>query len=114
MRLWDGTEIAKSIVDQGISQWSTMAEALEQESSRLITQVEDALAAAPWGGGAEGRAFLTAHFRGDGPNRMLTQCADLTKEITDAGTRVRQSVDNTLQTDADIKQNLAAGLTILI
>ncbi|TMR99648.1 hypothetical protein [Nonomuraea basaltis] len=114
MRLWDGTEIVKPIVDRGIFLWSTMAGDLERESSRVITQVEEALAAAPWGSGAEGRAFQAAHFRDDGPNRMLTQCAQLTKEIADMGSRARITVDNTLQTDAAIKQDLAAGLTMVI
>jgi hypothetical protein len=110
VKLWDGTQIIKSTVDRGISEWSTMAEDLERDSSGLINQVKEALAAAPWGDGAEGEAFRAAHFRNDGPNRMLTQCAQLTKEIADAGTMVCKAVDNTLQTDLDIKHDLAAGL----
>ncbi|MEU6711261.1 hypothetical protein ABZ897_07230 [Nonomuraea sp. NPDC046802] len=108
MRLWDGTEIIKPIVDRGISQWSVMAEDLDQESATLIARVEEALATTPWGTGAEGNAFYNAHFRDDGPNQMLTQCAQLAKEIIDAGDRVRQSVDNTLQTDADMTAQFRA------
>ncbi|MGP3911076.1 hypothetical protein [Nonomuraea sp. 10N515B] len=111
MRLWDGTEIVKSVVNRGISEWSTMAEDLEREASKLIAEVKEALAAAPWGSGVEGEAFKAAHFRGNGPDRMLTQCAQLGREIIDAGDRVRKSVDNTLLTDADIEHQLRAGLT---
>ncbi|MET7333766.1 hypothetical protein [Nonomuraea sp. NPDC005650] len=110
MRLWDGTQIVKPTVDRGLSEWSSMAEDLERESSKLVAQVQEALAAAPWGSGAEGEAFRQAHFRNDGPNQMLSQCTQLAGEITDAGCRVRTAVDNTLKTDLDIKHDLAAGL----
>jgi hypothetical protein len=103
-------DIAKPIVNLGISQWSTMAEDWELEAPRLRAAVTEALAAAPWGGGAEGAAFKAAHFRGDGPNQMLTQCAHLTKEITDAGDRMRKTIDNTLRTHAATFQDMS-GLT---
>ncbi|WP_336204536.1 hypothetical protein [Nonomuraea sp. LPB2021202275-12-8] len=108
MRLWDGTEIMKSMVDHGLSQWSTMAEDLERTLSGRIAQVVEALAAAPWGDGAEGKAFKAAHFRDGGPDHMLTQCAQIAKEIPDAGDRVRKSVDNTLRTDAAMRADLEA------
>ncbi|NUP78483.1 MAG: hypothetical protein HOV96_13150 [Nonomuraea sp.] len=107
MRPWEGAEIKKPIVDLGISQWSTMAEDWEKESERLVAAVVEALAAAPWGGGAEGDAFKAAHFRNDGPVRMLNQCGSLSKEITDASGRLRTTIDNTLGTDADIEHDLA-------
>ncbi|MEV0232511.1 hypothetical protein [Nonomuraea sp. NPDC050786] len=108
MRLWDGTEIVKSVVHRGISEWSAMAEDLDRESAKVISEVREALAAAPWGGGAEGQAFKAAHFSNDGPERMLTQYAQLTKQIIDAGSRVRAAVDHTLHTDAAIEHDLAA------
>ena len=107
MRPWDGTQIAKPIVDLGISQWSTMAEDWEKESERLVTAVLEALATKPWGTGAEGEAFVAAHFRDDGPTRMLNQCGSLAKEIADASGRLRTTIDNTLGTDADIERELA-------
>ncbi|MFI7129671.1 hypothetical protein ACIBQ1_28505 [Nonomuraea sp. NPDC050153] len=110
MRLWDGTQIVKSTVDRGLSQWSAMAEDLERESAKLIAQVQEALDAAPWGSGAEGEAFRTAHFRNDGPNQMLSQCTQLAGEINGAGCGVRTAVDHTLKMDLDIKHDLAAGL----
>ncbi|MEV4363407.1 hypothetical protein [Nonomuraea sp. NPDC049625] len=109
MRLWDGTQIIKPSVDRGLSEWSTMAEDLEHESARLVSLVREALDAAPWGPGAEGEAFRAAHFRNDGPNQMLSQCTQLAKEITGAGSGVRTAVDNTLKMDLDIKRDMAAG-----
>jgi hypothetical protein len=103
-------EIAKPIVNLGISQWSTMAEDWEREAPQLMAAVTEALSAAPWGSGAEGAAFKAAHFRGDGPNQMLRQCGHLTKEITDAGDRLRKTIDNTLRTHAATHQDLS-GLT---
>ena len=107
MRPWNGTEIVKPVVDQGISQWTTMAEDWEKECARLVSAVVDALATAPWGGGAEGDSFKAAHFRDNGPIRMLKQCGSLAKEITDASSRLRTTIDNTLGTDADIERDLA-------
>ncbi|MEU7854990.1 hypothetical protein [Nonomuraea sp. NPDC049141] len=103
-------EIAKPVVNLGISQWSTMAEEWEREEAQLRAAVYEALAAAPWGGGAEGAAFKAAHFRGDGPNQMLKQCFHLTKEITDAGDRMRKTIDNTLRTHHATYQDMS-GLT---
>ncbi|GAA3567616.1 hypothetical protein GCM10022419_055530 [Nonomuraea rosea] len=114
MRLWDGTQIVKPVVDRATSEWSAMAEDLERELAVLVNQVKEALATAPWGGGAEGAAFRAAHFRNGGPDRMLTQCGELSKGITEAGAMVCKAVDNTLQTDADIKRDLAAGLRVEI
>jgi hypothetical protein len=114
VRLWDGTQIAKPVVYRGITQWTTMADELSGEAARLIAQVKAALAAEPWGAGAEGRSFYAAHFQDDGPNRMLTQYEDLAEAIVDAGTRVRANVDNTLHTDADIKNDLQANLTMQV
>ncbi|MEV0381329.1 hypothetical protein [Nonomuraea sp. NPDC050643] len=107
---WEGAYVAKPIVDRGISAWSTMAEDLERGLRRRVAQVEECLASAPWGGGAEGRAFHEAHFRGDGPPGMLTQCTRLGGEVTDAGTRLRKVIDNTLRTDADIKHDMTGTL----
>lgn len=107
MRPWDGAQIVKPVVDLGISQWTTMAEDWEKESERLVAGVLEALATKPWGGGAEGEAFKSAHFRNDGPTRMLNQCGSLAKEITDACGRLRTTIDNTLGTDADIERELA-------
>lgn len=103
-------EIAKPVVNLGISQWCTMAEDWEREAPQLMAAVTEALSATPWGGAAEGVAFKSAHFRGDGPNQMLKQCAHLTKEITDAGDRMRKTIDNTLRTHAATYQDLS-GLT---
>ncbi|QYC44433.1 hypothetical protein Nocox_34335 [Nonomuraea coxensis DSM 45129] len=114
MRLWDGTQIAKPVVYRGITQWTTMADDLNEEATHLAAQVKAALAAQPWGAGTEGQSFFAAHFRGDGPNRMLKQYEDLAEAITDAGTRVRDNVDNTLLTDADIKNDLQANLTMQV
>jgi hypothetical protein len=111
MKPWEGAEINKPVVDLGISQWSTMAEDWERAAGPLIAQVIEALAAAPWGGGAEGEAFKAAHFRDGGPTKMLTQCADLTEQIGDASGRLRTTIGNTLGTDADIERDLAAGQT---
>ncbi|GGT32157.1 hypothetical protein ACFFV7_35475 [Nonomuraea spiralis] len=108
MKPWNGTQIIKPVVDSGISQWTTMAEDWETQSERLIAAVVEALAAAPWGGGAEGEAFRNSHLQGDGPNRMLNQCVDLSRQITDACGRLRASIDNTLGTDADIESDLKA------
>lgn len=104
-------EAIKPVVELGVSQWSTMAGDWEREAPQLMAAVTEALSAAPWGGEAEGAAFRAAHFRGDGPHQMLTQCAHLTKEITDAGDRLRKTVDNTLSTHAITFQDLATGLT---
>ncbi|MEU4224162.1 hypothetical protein AB0F17_07705 [Nonomuraea sp. NPDC026600] len=103
-------EIAKPVVNQGISQWCTMAEEWEREEPQLRAAVYEALAAEPWGAAAEGVAFKAAHFRGDGPTQMLKQSAHLTKEITDAGDRMRKTIDNTLRTHAATYQDLF-GLT---
>ncbi|MEV4172964.1 hypothetical protein [Nonomuraea sp. NPDC049709] len=108
MNGWDGTYIARPVVDRGISQWSTMAEELEKALPQLTAEVEACLATAPWGPGAEGDAFCQAHFRDNGPMEMLTQCTRLARGITDAGDRLRQAIDNTLQTDADIRHDLTA------
>ncbi|MEU1727535.1 hypothetical protein ACNF49_06880 [Actinomadura sp. ATCC 39365] len=108
MRPWDGTQIIKPVVDSGISQWTTMAEDWEKESERLVAAVVEALAAAPWGNGMEGRSFKDSHFRDDGPNRMLNQCVDLSKQLMDACGRLRASIDNTLSVDAAIEQDLKA------
>ena len=70
-------EIAKPVVNLGISQWCTMAEDWEREAPQLMAAVTEALSATPWGGAAEGVAFKSAHFRGDGPNQM--RLADLNK-----------------------------------
>ncbi|MGW0802391.1 hypothetical protein [Nonomuraea sp. NPDC002799] len=110
MKLWDGTQIVKPVVDYGLTQWGTMVEDVQRDTAGLVADVKAALAAAPWGGGAEGKAFSAAYFRDDGPTRMLTQCVTLLKEIADAGDRVRAAVDNTLQTDADIQRDIQAGL----
>lgn len=110
MRLWDGTEIVKPVVDHGLTQWDTMAGELDRTMSKLAAELKDALAAAPWGQGVEGRAFCAAHFRDDGPNRLITQCTRLTKEITAESGLVRQAVDNTLKMDADIRRDIAANL----
>ncbi|SEF89780.1 hypothetical protein SAMN05444920_101961 [Nonomuraea solani] len=110
MNLWDGSYIAKPIVDRGISAWSLMAEDLERGLPKLTAQVEECLASAPWGGGAEGRAFFSAHFRDDGPSEMLSQCGRLTREIADAGTRLRKVIDNTVQTDLDIEHGIRTGM----
>ncbi|MFI6739818.1 hypothetical protein ACIBI9_43430 [Nonomuraea sp. NPDC050451] len=110
MRLWDGTQITKTTVDRGLSEWSAMAEDLERESARLVAKVQEALDAAPWGPGAEGEAFRAAHFRNGGPTQMLSQCTQLAQEITGAGCGVRTAVDNTLKMDLDIKRDMAAGL----
>ncbi|MCF6470285.1 hypothetical protein FAF44_18040 [Nonomuraea sp. MG754425] len=111
MRLWDGTEIIKPVVDRGLSEWSTMAEEQEQRLPQLVAKVEACLAAAPWGTGVEGDSFRVAHFSGSGPVELLAQCKQLAKQVTDAGDRVRTAIDNTLQTDAAIRDDLAAGMT---
>ncbi|MFC4116809.1 hypothetical protein [Nonomuraea zeae] len=114
MRLWDGTQIVKPTVDRATSEWATLAEDVDRTTAVLVDQVKQALATAPWGGGAEGMAFKAAHFRNDGPDKMLAKCAEISKGIADAGAKVRKAIDNTLQTDADIKRDLAAGLRVEI
>ncbi|GAA1677323.1 hypothetical protein GCM10009733_087800 [Nonomuraea maheshkhaliensis] len=108
MKEWDGAAIAKPIVDRGISAWSVMAEEVERSLPKLVTDVEARIASAPWGGGMEGEAFIRTHFRDGGPGELLNQCGRLAKEITDAGDRLRTAIDNTLQTDADIRHDLTA------
>ncbi|NUW32341.1 hypothetical protein HTZ77_12995 [Nonomuraea sp. SMC257] len=103
-------DVAKQVVELGISQWSTMAEDWEQEAPQLMAAVSEALAAAPWGNGVEGLQFKTAHFNGGGPNQMLTQCAELTTQITDAGERLRTTVDNTLHANAVTYEDVTNGL----
>ncbi|MDA0638526.1 hypothetical protein OUY22_34400 [Nonomuraea sp. MCN248] len=110
MRLWNGTEITKPVVDRGLAQWETMAEDLDASLADLTVKLKEALAAAPWGAGAEGRAFWSAHFQGDGPTRLIEQCAHLSKEISGESGRVRSAVDNTLAVDAAMKQDLSSGL----
>ncbi|GAA2208140.1 hypothetical protein GCM10009850_035980 [Nonomuraea monospora] len=102
---WDGAFIAKS-VDRGISAWSTTAEEVSRELPKLAAEIEERLAAAPWGVGAEGEAFLRAHFSDGGPTEMIAQCKRLAEEIVDVGDRLRQAIDNTRQTDADIDHDL--------
>ncbi|MFG1945201.1 hypothetical protein [Nonomuraea sp. NPDC048826] len=111
MRLWDGTEITKPVVDRGLSQWDTMAGDLEEKLADRVAKVKAALATSPWGSGVEGLAFWKAHFRGNGPNLLLDQCALLTEEISGEPGRVRAAVDNTLRVDTAMKEDLAAGMT---
>jgi hypothetical protein len=110
MRLWDGTEIVRPTVDRGLSQWESMAGDLDEKMKSAIAAVKEALSATPWGGGAEGLSFWRAHFQGDGPIKLLDQCALLTKEISGESGRVRSAVDNTLQVDEAMRQDLS-GLT---
>ncbi|MEV0617735.1 hypothetical protein AB0I81_30745 [Nonomuraea sp. NPDC050404] len=108
---WQGTYASKILAERGISAWSTMADEFERTLPKLTAEVEACLSAAPWGSDAEGEAFRAAHFSGGGgPNDMLEQCGRLAKEIIDAGDRVRTAIDNTRQTDADIRHDLATGL----
>ncbi|MFC5835450.1 hypothetical protein [Nonomuraea insulae] len=111
MKEWDGTYIAKPVVDRGISEWTTMAEELERGLPRLAAAVEACLATQPWGPGAEGDSFRESHFRDNGPGDMLARCSRLPREVTDAGDRLRMAIDNTLQTDADIRHDLTTGQT---
>ncbi|HLU71672.1 MAG TPA: hypothetical protein VKZ82_05800 [Nonomuraea sp.] len=106
MRLWDGTEITRPVVDRGLTQWDTMAGDLDKQLSELAAEVKAALAAAPWGAGAEGLAFWQAHFQGDGPNLLLERCALLAEEISGEPGRVREAVTNTLEVDAAMKEDL--------
>ncbi|GAA3149383.1 hypothetical protein [Nonomuraea roseoviolacea] len=103
-------DVAKQVVELGLSQWTTMAEDWEREAPQLMAAVSEALAAAPWGDGIEGLQFKAAHFNGDGPNQMLTQCVDLTTQITDAGERLRTTVDNTLYANAATYEDVTTGL----
>ncbi|UBU18564.1 hypothetical protein [Nonomuraea gerenzanensis] len=103
---WDGTFVAKSVVDRGISAWSTNAEEVSRELPKLIGEVESCLAAAPWGVGKEGYAFYEAHFRDGGPRELINQCKRLAEEIVDVGDRLRQAIDNTRLTDADLDLDL--------
>ncbi|GAA2828701.1 hypothetical protein [Nonomuraea rubra] len=103
---WDGAYIARSVVDRGMSAWSTNAEEVNRTLPRLAGEVEKNLAAAPWGAGAEGDAFRQAHLRDGGPVEMINQCKRLGEQIVDAGDRLRQAIDNTRQTDADIDHDL--------
>ncbi|MFC7586056.1 hypothetical protein ACFQYP_21665 [Nonomuraea antimicrobica] len=106
----DGTYVARPIVNHGIAAWSDMAGELDRRVSNAVAEIEAALRSAPWGQETEGRAFADAHFSGNGPAEMLDQCRLLTKEIVAEGDRVRAAVDNTCLTDADMGNDLAAGL----
>ncbi|MFC5815934.1 MULTISPECIES: hypothetical protein [Nonomuraea] len=108
MRLWDGTEIMKPTVDRGLTQWDTMAGDLDEKLSDRVAKVKAALAAAPWGTGAEGVAFWNAHFQGNGPNLLLDQCAQLCQEISGEPGRVRAAVGNTLQVSTAMEEDLSA------
>ncbi|GAA4967276.1 hypothetical protein HD597_003827 [Nonomuraea thailandensis] len=103
---WDGASIARSVVDRGMTAWSTNAEEVSRTLPKLTAEVEKCLAAAPWGVGAEGEAFYRAHLGDGGPTEMINQCKRLAEEIVDAGDRLRHAIDNTRQTDADIDHDL--------
>ncbi|MGR6919091.1 hypothetical protein ACU635_32995 [[Actinomadura] parvosata] len=104
---WDGTYIAHTTVDRGMSAWAATADEVSRTLPRLAGEIETHLAAAPWGSGAEGQAFYQAHFRDGGPIELINQCKRLAEEIVDAGDRLRKAIDNTRQTDADISYDVA-------
>jgi hypothetical protein len=103
---WSGAYVSKTVVNRGMSAWSTTAEEVGRTLPKLADDVESYLSTAPWGGGAEGQAFYKAHCGDGGPIEMVRQAKRLAEQIVDAGDRLRAAIDNTLQTDADIRHDL--------
>ncbi|MEV4803070.1 hypothetical protein AB0K18_23935 [Nonomuraea sp. NPDC049421] len=103
---WSGAFIAKPVVDRGMSAWSTTAEEVGKSLPKLAADVEAHLSTAPWGDGTEGMAFYRAHLAEGGPYEMINQCKRLAEQVVDAGDRLRAAIDNTLETDADIRDGL--------
>jgi hypothetical protein len=108
MNLWNESVLVKSVADQGISQWATMAGDLEQDCPRLTAEVLRCLEAAPWGDQAEGQAFRAAHLGDGGPTNMVTQCEQLAKDIAELGDGMRASVDNVVGAHTANAQDWAA------
>ncbi|MFG1694885.1 hypothetical protein [Nonomuraea sp. NPDC049309] len=103
---WSGAYVSKAVVDRGMTAWSTTAEEVSRTLPKLADDVESYLNTAPWGGGAEGQAFYQAHCGDGGPIEMVRQARHLAEQLVDAGDRLRAAIDNTLQTDADIRHDL--------
>ncbi|MEV4376565.1 hypothetical protein [Streptosporangium sp. NPDC049644] len=105
----DGLDILTPTVERGMSQWDVMSGDLEKFCTPQMTRIMDLLEAAPWGGGTEGRAFQEALIRNGGPRLLLFNGAHTIQQIVEAGPRLRQTLGNSLGTDAAIAEDLARG-----
>ncbi|MER7209949.1 hypothetical protein [Streptosporangium sp. NPDC000239] len=89
-----------AVIENGISQWDTMASDLSEALSPVSAELKALNATAPWGNGPEGRAFAAQYLKGDGPNRLVETGAELVGHITDAGTLLRKTIANSRAADA--------------
>ncbi|MBF8193893.1 hypothetical protein ITP53_51110 [Nonomuraea sp. K274] len=96
-------------IENGISQWDTMANALAGQWPAVSAELKAVHAAAPWGDGAEGRAFAHEYMKLDGPNRLIETGTELVGHIADAGPRLHTTIANSRSTDTGIAADLARG-----
>lgn len=106
---YDGPEIFSPAVERGISQWNVMSGELERFYAQRMTRITELLAAEPWGGGTEGNAFRQSLIQSGGPTIMLSNGANIVRQIADAGPRLRRTLENSLGTDVAIAQDLDRG-----
>lgn len=95
----NGVLFSERVVATGISVWADMATDLKKEWDAASSEIKGHVAAAPWGRGAEGQAFLRALMRTGGPLQMVESGKRTIDEIVKAGPTLRETIGNSVATD---------------
>ncbi|MFD1934565.1 hypothetical protein ACFSKW_24140 [Nonomuraea mangrovi] len=106
-----GLMISRTELHRGLSEWNVNASDMETAYEKLAARIKELNAAAPWGGGTEGRSFQASYMQNDAPNTLLTNGDDLVHQIADLGPTVFKGSENVFGTDKAIEDGVRRGAT---
>ncbi|MDF2711162.1 MAG: hypothetical protein K0R62_6814 [Nonomuraea muscovyensis] len=95
----DGVRFSERLCATGISMWGEMVSDLKKEWDEAVTEIEGQVAAAPWGGGAEGVRFQQALLKSGGPMKMVQTARRVLGQIEAAGPTMRDTISISVAAD---------------
>ncbi|MFI7440489.1 hypothetical protein [Nonomuraea indica] len=95
----DGVRFNEQLCATGISMWGDMAAALKKEWEEAVAEIEGCVAAAPWGGGAEGIRFHQALLKSGGPAKLCQTARRVLGNIERTAPTMRDTISISVAAD---------------